>query len=792
MFRTGLRWRRLWLGVTVLLASLGVLAVPASAALSFDNTTDTSITLDGDAHWFNEARPLTHGNYQYVVYWDAEAPGLNDPAALKVTRRRLSDNNLQSFNFDGTWELTDVDDPHNQVRAGLSTIDGRLHIAWTTHNDELNYVYSSAGCLSQATFSSCTWTHTNTQADRAHESDFVTYPIFFSDHDGNLFMTYRWGSSERGDQYLNKYDNDGTWTAVGQIMHGEDNGPDPGTYDPDGAGPIDASVQRGPYIWGFRFDRDGRMHAMWNWREDDSDLGGSWAQHGAYYAYSDDDGATWFNSAGTRVATANSDALKVTDSGLEVVNVPYGTHFSGYEMELDSHNQPHAVLPTSDVVVDDLRDSNLRQLHVWRTSNGSWYSGWIDPAGGNWQTYSIGDLMFDRSDNAYYVYNENNLGWSGWNALPFSPGDLRQDHVSWQGGDHINIQQMSDITAIVTNNHADTAISTSGNKQVRVRMRNNTEGDDVLFSWTTDASPGWSLARTQTFSNSITTGDRTTWKTYTFTITDADWTGNLRDFEFDPILGTTAEADDEIDVDYIRITDAAGNIAKAWEFNEGTEVVAAEASPTGNWSSWTLDTLLPGVSDVWADGTYQMDDQRYADGTGDTKKVNFPMLEQGAPEVELLTLREFDVLGDTTLKFWNFDVDEQGWTAGTHVSSFRWESDGGANSVSGTITGNDSRIYSDDNLKVKVASEKTVQVRLKNTSSATEAAFCFITDADRTWNATKCKVFTITANSGYTEYAVDMTGIAGWASNTLYQVRLDPADNASSGSFKLHRLYIAP
>jgi hypothetical protein len=770
---------RLGLMTAAVCAVLGWGASPAQA-LSLDTATDTSLTIDSDAHWFNETRPMTHGNYQYFVYWAEENPGLKDPAPLKITRRELSNNALQSLNFNGTWELTDPDDVHNSVRAGLSINDGRIHVAWTTHNDELNYVYSSAGCLSQATFSNCTWTHTNTQADAAHEADYVTYPMFITNPDGELFMTYRWGVSEDGDQYLNKYNDNGTWTAVGEIMKGSGGG----LY------PVDNSSNRSAYIWGFRFDRNNRLHVMWNWREQGGLFHGTWAQHGAYYAYSDDEGQTWRSSAGTAVATAGTDPIKITDSGLEVLNIPYGTHLAGYEMELDSHNQPHAVLPVSDVVTDSVMDGNLRQKHVWRTTEGAWHQAWIETTGGQWQ--ESGDLMFDRGDVAYLVYHDNRLDWYPWNADVFSQLELQWDHMTWQGGSYLNIQQMSETTAIVTANHVDTPISTSGNNQIRVRMRNNTEGNDAFFSWTTDAVQGWSLARSQTFNNAITTNDGSTWKTYTFTITDSDWTGNLRELEFDPILGTTAESNDEIDIDYIRITNSAGVVAKAWEFNEGSVIRAAEATPTNNWASWSIEDLLPGVNHVWGDAGFIIDNQRYADGTGDAKKFSFAHLEQGGELQEKVTLREFDILGDTVLKFWNFDVDKQGWTATNHVSGFGWESDGGANSVSGTITGGDSQIMSPDNLGVKVASEKTIQVRLKNTSSATQSAFCFITNADTTWNASKCKVFNITANSGYTEYAVDMTGVSGWANSTVKRVRLDPADNASSGSFKLHRLYIAP
>jgi hypothetical protein len=807
MMRAGLR-RRVVIAAVAALAATGLLA-GAAFSTDLDNTTDTAVTIDSDAHWWNNAEPITSGAYQYFAYWGAD-PSQNH-APLKVTRRQLSNNSLQTFDFSGLYELGDSNDGHNTVHMGISETDGRIHIAWTKHNDPLNYVYSSAGCLSQATFTNCTWTHTGTQADAAHESSKLTYPLFFTKPDGTLFMTYRFGSSEAGDQYLNKYNNNGTWTAVGRIMHGYDqdgsgtNYTDGGSYDPDGAGGVDPSSSRGPYIWGFRFDPTGRLHAMWNWREKKTGtapgniFGGTWSQHGAYYAYSDDDGVTWKNDAGSTVATAASDPIKVTDSGLEVkiggnTSLPYGTHFAGYDMALDSRNQPHAVLPVSDVVTDALVDGNLREKHLWRTTSGTWYSSWVEPSGGNNQVYSIGSLMFDRADDAYFIYHKNNLGWSPYNNAEFGLNDLKTDYVTWQGGDHLHIQQMTDVTAIRNNDRIDTPISTSGNKQVRIRMRNNTDGDVFGLAWTTNADPDWSLSKTQSFPGVITKGDGSTWKDYTFTVTDADWNGTLRDLEINPIEGTTAESDDEIDIDYIRITNSSGTIAKQWEFNKGGEILAAQASPTDNWATWESGTaLLPGVSDSVVDDGGPIDVKRYASGTGNSKVVSFATTLQGGPFAEAFTVHDFDLIGDTSLKDWNFDVDTQAWSAANHVSGFGYVSDSGANSVTGTITGGDSQLKSADDLKVKLeAAAHTLHVRMKNGSAATQGAVCFTTDAAQTFTAGKCKTFAITANSGYTDYTVDMSTFAEWTSaNTLRRLRIDPADNASSGTFHVSRVYIA-
>lgn len=759
--------------------------------LSLDNTTDSSVVIDGDSHIFNSAPPMTNGAWQYFVHWDAESPAQGSPAALRVRRRKLSDNTLQLATFPDPYELTDPDDGHNSVRSGLSPSDGRIHASWSTHNDNHHYVVSSAGCMSQANLSSCTWTHSGTgQADPVHEGALFTYPVYFNDRDGNLFMTYRYGSSENGDQYLNKYNGNGTWTAVGRFMHGRSiSGDPPGTFDPDGVGGISASTHRGVYIWGLRFDRNNRLHVMWNWRDAMAEWGGLGSQRGGNYAYSDDHGVTWKNNAGTTVGVAGSDPMMSTDVGLEVVSLPYTSNFIAFErsMVLDSHNNPHAVFPMSDALVADPIEASTRQRHVWRTTNGTWYDSWVEPVGE--RTAGHGSLMFDRGDNAYYIYSDNKLGWHPWNVEDAYQDELRFDHVTWQAGEYLNVVRQSNVTALQTDTHVNTLISTGGTNQIRVLLKNMGDARTVRVMWTTDAEPTWSASKTQTFA--ITHHD-TAYQPYTFTFTSAAWTGKLRTLEFAPEDGPSSATGDVISIDYIRLTNAAGTIAKAWEFQAGAQVVAAEASPSNNWATWTTNTLLPDASDTWGDAIFPIDDQRYADGAGDGKKVSFTMTEQGVPGTEILSVRDFDILGDTITKFWNFDVDTQGWITNGDISGFGWFSDGGANALGGTLTGADSRIYSLNNLKVKMDGN-VFHVRLKNTSAATTARLWFVTDADNTFNTTKSKTFAITPNSGYTEYLVDMTGVSGW-SGILRRVRLDPSEDAgvTSGSFKLSRLYLGP
>lgn len=127
-------------------------------------------------------------------------------------------------------------------------------------------------------------------------------------------------------------------------------------------------------------------------------------------------------------------------------------------------------------------------------------------------------------------------------------------------------------------------------------------------------------------------------------------------------------------------------------------------------------------------------------------------------------------------KVWNFDVDPQGWTALIHISGFGYVPDSGRNSITGTITGNDSRVMSADILRVKFEAAAVMRhVRMKNGSTATLGQVCFTTDADQTFERRQVQDVPDHGQLGFTEYAVDMSTFAQWTSaNALRRLRIDP------------------
>jgi RHS repeat-associated protein len=139
---------------------------------------------------------------------------------------------------------------------------------------------------------------------------------------------------------------------------------------------------------------------------------------------------------------------------------------------------------------------------------------------------------------------------------------------------------------------------------------------------------------------------------------------------------------------------------------------------------------------------------------------------------------DFSPMPFKDVRSWEFSttVDGWGWQS-SHVSGLGWQSGG---YVGANITGNDPYFLSADNLSVSMTDNKIIKIRMRNYTNSTTGQLFFITTTDWAWNQAKSKTFTIQPNSGFTEYTIDMSTVAGWT-GTLKRLRLDPAD--STGSF---------
>ncbi len=798
--KSSARRRQLWLRATILMCfALGLLAGPASAAVDLDTSTDTSTTLDSDAHWWvSTLHPVSYGGYQYTAYWDAPDP-IDSRNYLELSRRRLSDGNTVTIRFSGesSW-LEAPNDGHNYVGLGIDRNDGTIHISWGLHTTDRVHRYwrSETGCMSLAqesfNFANCGFRFSSFQADATTERS-MTYPLYINDNRGGLYFIWRYNLTTNGDEYMNAYnDTTHTWRHIGRILRGRRSGELNNTYEFEpGNGTRTSSTTRGPYMYGMEFDKNERLHMAWAWREEYADAIG---QHGIDYAYSDrsSEYRDWYSDAGTRIGTADTDAIDINDvTDTENIRVGTGWYSQGGYMALDSDNNPHIFAVVSGVQTADPVLISGRHAHYWRTTDRSWYSGYVEPSEWSNNLSSYGSMFVERANTAYAIWSRDELGWIPYNRELYVQRELPTRNVTWQpDGERdgfLDVQIFSAVSCLDTIDYVNTAISTAGNNQIRMRMRNDTSATEPIIFWQTAESPRWESGRLQRFRREIVARDRN-YTEYTFTFTDPDWTGTLRTLEICMADGASSGSQS---IDWIQLYNSTTRtVARTWEFTRGATLYAAEAEQANNWSTWRTEELLQGVSLAREDGIWGIDNQRYKD----SKVVDFSALLQGAAGTESLTTRTFDVLGDDIAKDWRFDTDLINWTAQRDVSSFVQSNDAGNKNAGGTISGVDPQIVSATNLKIPIG-ERTdgfVHVKLKNTTAATTARVWFITDADRTWNSRRSASFTIRANSTYATYDIDMSRVEGWSSSTLYQMRLDPIDDGRTreGSFKVDRMYI--
>ncbi|PSM40423.1 Tat pathway signal sequence domain protein [Streptomyces dioscori] len=393
-------------------ALLGTVAAPALAGTARAAAPGPSITrtgtttLDSQAIFFvsydglvnnnsfQKNALLTHKGYQYAAWYTADRNAV-------IGRRVLGASTWSTVKAGHTLRY---DDSHNVISMGVSKSDGRLHLHMDSHSDGFTYVKSVAGLMDNP--SGLSWTASRFGAPQstldglALTSQF-TYPQFVSTPDGKLQLSYRVGVSGNGRNALAEY-NGTSWTVLGEWSSST------GTYTSEHG----SSGVRNMYLHGIDYDRNGRLHSFFTWREQNGAVmcnSGGLTNHDTGYVYSDDRGRTWRNNAGTVVGTTGtSNTVAVTDSGLVVDALnPDHSLMNQESQATDSAGRPHAIISyvpgrfgqcTTNYVAD--RTANGRAFHVRKTAAGAWSKTEIPIALNSSQRTR---LVLDKYDNAYAI-----------------------------------------------------------------------------------------------------------------------------------------------------------------------------------------------------------------------------------------------------------------------------------------------------------------------------------------------------------------------------------------------------
>lgn len=427
------------------LLAITVITAAASADFTVTKTGDSivdprALTIAGafgqsiNGLSFQQDAVVTHGEYQYVGYYDGNRQ-------VCISRRKLTAGKWRTVRFkDYHFKSNDA---HNTISVGICPKDGTIHLAFDHHGHPLHYRVSIKGAASKP--ESVKWDTSlfGPITDQLEKSKpiRITYPRFWQTPDGGLQFCYRQGGSGNGDRMLVDYDpDDGIWINTRQIDSHK------GSY----TDPIGTSGSRCSYPNGYTYGPNGKLHATWVWREHSQG-----ANHDLVYVFSEDHGRTWLNNAGKKL----TDLPNVNSPGITVVNIDRGYGLMNtHGQAVDSKGRVHAVVyHCSD---QSLKDAGSKPgekrwgpekarcyFHYWRDDNGKWRDRQLPGIAGHRPK-----VFADASDNLYLIYSTAPQGkissdlviqaasagtkWTDWKVIHTEKGpfvnEMLGDYYRWK------------------------------------------------------------------------------------------------------------------------------------------------------------------------------------------------------------------------------------------------------------------------------------------------------------------------------------------------------------------------
>ncbi|WP_241910415.1 BNR-4 repeat-containing protein [Pseudotamlana carrageenivorans] len=298
-----------------------------------------------------------------------------------------------------------IGESHNTIAVGISPLNGSIHLLYDMHaysatkpsngslaNDYFRYSYSLANVASlpDADFtldkfvqsSSGNYKHLR-MPGAAPQSEFValTYPKFFLNDGGELFMLMREGGNNNGMYKFIKYDaSTGNW----------------GNFIDFNA--LNAKNQPGiTYNWGLYGEMkylNGKLRIGFQRRSANNNDKYEY-QNGVYYAYSDDQsGATgWKNYKGEpfSVPLYDADLIKVMEPGDYVQGTDKNALriVDGFDWTVTENGDVHIISK-----VKDNQFNVTKYLHTYKPSGATSFTTSDNFSGGGSELYTSGDSVF--------------------------------------------------------------------------------------------------------------------------------------------------------------------------------------------------------------------------------------------------------------------------------------------------------------------------------------------------------------------------------------------------------------
>lgn len=369
----------------------------------YDIVTGDGFTSESGTNFvsFQQNAIMTFRGFQYITYW-------NIAGNVCIARKEFPDGKWDELVLTDYTSSHDLSDNHYNISMGICENDGTIHLAFDHHNDALKYRVSVGGLANS--YEVVEWTEASFGAVRnylengvaindAKFAGAVTYPRFVSKPNGNMLFECRTGWSGDGNSHLWNYSGTtNAWEYMGEYMHGR-------------TGSTTGYTSKCGYINGLHYTPGGtRLHVSLVWRETPT----ASTNHDVYYAYSDDDGMTWQNSAGKTIASINeNNPLHYDMDGFKIMSINEQRGLINQEGQVaDSKGGIHIL--QSYMLSSEANSSNWlgsRQKaymhHIYQDANGNWKSDKIAPS-----LIDRGDIAVDANDNLFVLGPDYRVYWS--------------------------------------------------------------------------------------------------------------------------------------------------------------------------------------------------------------------------------------------------------------------------------------------------------------------------------------------------------------------------------------------
>ena len=303
-----------------------------------ENGMPKNIVPKGAAWNFGPGSLWTHRGWQYAAYWD-------DARQVSVARRQLPEGAWSVASLPGYQRTENITrgkagpiargfgDGHEKVSMGISP-DGVIHLAFDHHMSTLHYRTSKTAVANDPVAHPWSADLFGPTLDNLGGPTLVsvTYPSFTTD--GTAFVLYlrMGGGSGSGNSHFFTY-TAGRWSVNTE--------PASQFIDKAWSGG-DKTVNAYPHGLVIH---NGRRHLTWCWR----DTPDASTCHDLCYAYSGDDGKTWLNNSGQKIATTGATFITADSPGVSVWPIPPGTKYiNGGSMTVDAAGRIHVLVKGED------------------------------------------------------------------------------------------------------------------------------------------------------------------------------------------------------------------------------------------------------------------------------------------------------------------------------------------------------------------------------------------------------------------------------------------------------------